>query len=183
MPPLKPKRPKVEPFSLKGDLDTFTEHSLNASVFLKNKSPSIEISFLTPVHACENGRFPLLDAAIIAVCDEEEGLGHKWVKGQTKKTRGEVRRITMHCNHYCFATEQHFVAIDPANHRQGRSNKTNCKAHVNIIRDPEMALWVLNVLDCVHNHAPDIPFRRQGIVAPNQEGPGCYINDCNNYEP
>ena len=140
--PLSEKRPKHN-----------TSIELPLNVLSKQKSTAIDV----PVHACESRRFPSLDAAIIAVCDEEERLGHKWVKGQTKKTGGEVRHITMCCNHYRLPTERHSVAIDPANHRRGRSNKTDCKAHVNIIRETESGLWILNVPDWVHNHAPEIP--------------------------
>jgi hypothetical protein len=130
-PPPKSKcRLKVEPFSPKRD--TSIELSLN--VLSEQKSTAIDISLHpAPVHTCESGRFPSLDAAIIVVCDDKESLGHKWVKGQTKKTGGEVRRITMRCNHYRLPTEQHSVAIDPPNHHRGRSNKTDCKARVNII--------------------------------------------------
>lgn len=129
-PPPKLKHLKVEPFSPKRDtsIEIF-EHPL---IVCSEEKPTIT-NLLTAVHACESKRFPTLDAAILAVCDEEETLGHKWVKGQTKKRGGEVRRITIRCNHYRFPTEQHSVAIDPANHRRGRSSKTGCKAHVNII--------------------------------------------------
>ena len=103
-------------------------------------------------------QFASLDDAIEAVYAEEESLGHKWVKGQTKRgSGGEVRRITLRCNHYRLPTEQHSTTIDPSNHRQGKSNKTNCKAHVNVIRDLESSQWVLNVPNWAHNHPPEIP--------------------------
>ena len=161
-PPPKSKRLKVEPFSPKRDISI----ELPLNVLPEQKSTVI---YPAPVHECESGLFSSLDAAILAVCDEEESLGHKWVRGQTKKTGGEVRHITMRCNHYRFATEQHSVAIDPANHRRGRSNKTDCRAHVNIIRDPLSALWKLNVPDWVHNHAPDIPLGGKASRPPTKK--------------
>jgi hypothetical protein len=167
-PPSKLKLQKVEPsepFTSKRD----TSIECSSIVFSEPEKKFTPSLHPAPVHACESGRFPSLDAAILAVCDEEESLGHKWVKGQTKKTGGEVRRITMRCNHYRFPTERHSVAIDPANHRQGRSNKTDCKAHVNIIRDPESALWMLNVPDWVHNHAPDIPLGGKASRPPTKK--------------
>ena len=149
-PPKSKSHLKVEP---KRNTSESTKLSLTWNVPSEQKS----ISHHVPVHACESRQFPFLDAAIIAVCNEEESLGHKWVKGQMKKMGGEVRRITMRCNHYRLPTEQHSVAIDPANHHQGRSNKMDCRAHVSIIREPESDLWMLNVPDWVHNHALEIP--------------------------
>ena len=97
--------------------DTSIELSLNV-ISLEQKSNAISVNLHpAPVHSCESKWFPSLDAAIIAVCDEEESLGHKWVKGQTKKTKGEVQCITMHCNHYRLPTEHYSVGIDPVNHR------------------------------------------------------------------
>ncbi|KAF8227916.1 hypothetical protein L208DRAFT_1152508, partial [Tricholoma matsutake] len=81
----------------------------------------------------------------------------KWVKGQTKKSsNGDVRRTTLHCNHYRLPLEQHSIAIDPANHCCGRLNKTDCKAHANIICDPQTEQWKLSVADWSHNHEPEI---------------------------
>jgi len=43
-----------------------------------------------PPHTCEDEHFPTLDAAIAAVYDEEEALGHKWVKVVLPRLRLEV---------------------------------------------------------------------------------------------
>lgn len=77
---------KVEPKH-----DTSKSKSIKLSMTWNVPTEQKSINHLAPAHACESGWFPSLDAAIIAVCDEEESLGHKWVKGQTKKTGGEVR--------------------------------------------------------------------------------------------
>ena len=111
-----------------------------------------------------------MQAAIDAVYEEEEALGHKWNKGQTKKSScGEVQRTTLRCNHYRLPTEQHSMAVDPANRRRGKSNKTDCKAHVNITRDPETEQWRLSVADWVHNHEREIPLGGNASRPPTKE--------------
>jgi hypothetical protein len=123
-----------------------------------------------PPHACKSQLFPSLHAAIGAVYDEEEALGHKWVKGQMKKNSGgELQHITLRCNHYHLPEAQHSIDIDPANHRQGKSNKTDCKAHVNIIRDPETEQWKLSIAVWVHNHEPEIPQGGNAIRPPTKK--------------
>lgn len=121
-------------------------------------SPDIPTRQQPPPHASEHQLFSSLHAAIAAVYKEEEDLGHKWVKGQTRKSSsGELRRITLRCNHYRLPLEQHSVGIDPANRRRGKSNKTDCKAHANIIHDSQTEQWQLSVANWAHNHEPEIP--------------------------
>lgn len=92
--------PQKGPHRLKCEispLKQLKQYKLSASPDITNQDPTF-------YHVCESQLFVTLDAAIIAVFDEEESLGHKWVKGQTKKTNGELRRITLRCNHYRFST-------------------------------------------------------------------------------
>ena len=125
---------------------------------LSISSESNIIQFNPPPHICEDQQFASLNDAVEAVYTEEESFGHKWVKGQTKRgSGGDIRRITLRCNHYRLPTECYSTSIDPSNHRQGKSSKTDCKAHVNIIRDLESGQWMFNVPNWAHNHPPDIP--------------------------
>ena len=127
-PPKRKRYPKLEPSPLQHGCSI---EIISADSYSDEKPQQ---NFLVSPHVCEDRRFSSLDEAIQAVYEEEETLGHKWVKGQTKRgSGGEFRRITLRCNHYRLPTERHSIAIDPSNHRQGRSNKTDCKAHVNII--------------------------------------------------
>jgi hypothetical protein len=162
------------------NLVTGTPSPSPKKILLPAREASVEIilvsklsdqkSICAPAHACESQHFPSFDAAIHAVYEEEERLGHKWVKGQTKKSNsGEVRRITLRCNHYRLPSERHSTAIDPANHRQGKSSKSDCKAHVNVIQDPESDQWKLNVPNWVHNHSPAIPSGGKAARPPTKQ--------------
>ncbi|KAJ7016380.1 hypothetical protein C8F04DRAFT_1345415 [Mycena alexandri] len=58
-------------------------------------------------------------------------------------------------NHYREPNPIHRIDIDPSDHRQGKSNRTSCMAHININRTG--AKCHLTLVDIRHNHEPDIP--------------------------
>ncbi|KAJ7637922.1 hypothetical protein DFH06DRAFT_1432525, partial [Mycena polygramma] len=101
-----------------------------------------------------------LDDAIQAVYQAQEALGHKWIRSQVAKdpNTGAIRRHTLRCNRQGQPQETHRMDIDPADHRQGKSGRTGCQAHVNVSRVPGGGgQWHLTIVDGEHNHAPHLP--------------------------
>ncbi|KAJ6485399.1 hypothetical protein C8R47DRAFT_938823, partial [Mycena vitilis] len=101
-----------------------------------------------------------LDEAIKAVYQAQEALGHKWIRSQVAKdpNTGAIRRHTLRCNRQGQPQETHRMDIDPADHRQGKSGRTGCQAHVNVSRMPGgSGQWYLTVVEAEHNHAPHLP--------------------------
>ncbi|KAK7434283.1 hypothetical protein VKT23_020284 [Stygiomarasmius scandens] len=87
--------------------------------------------------------FQTLEEACDAVYQEEERRGHKWIIGQTKICKDNPHQIakqTLRCNHRGVHVPIHGKTIDPSDFRQGKSIKTDCKAHVNVIYDG-IGLW------------------------------------------
>ncbi|KAJ7101678.1 hypothetical protein C8R44DRAFT_549940, partial [Mycena epipterygia] len=97
-----------------------------------------------------------LAEGIAAVNQAQEVLGHKWILAQSvKDANGVLKKRTLRCNRYQDPKESHLMDIDPSDHRQGNSGRTNCKAHVNICR---MGLrWRITTIDATHNHDRSIP--------------------------
>ncbi|KAJ7916706.1 hypothetical protein B0H13DRAFT_1469531, partial [Mycena leptocephala] len=106
----------------------------------------------------KNTVYESLDEGVLAVFEAEEAKGHKWILNQVgrNKQTGEIRRHTLRCNRYREPKESHRMDIDPADHRQGKSGRTNCKAHVNLCA---MAggKWYISVVELDHNHEPHLP--------------------------
>ncbi|KAJ7159152.1 hypothetical protein C8R43DRAFT_863487, partial [Mycena crocata] len=100
--------------------------------------------------------FATLERGQWAVYEHEAQLGHIWRRGQTKRASdGSVRRITLCCNHYGEPKATHSDNIDPSDHREGRTIRTNCTAHVNLASVP--GGWHATVVDWMHNHPPQVP--------------------------
>ncbi|KAK0219568.1 hypothetical protein EDD85DRAFT_780463 [Armillaria nabsnona] len=99
--------------------------------------------------------FPSLEEAEAAVYAHEEKLGHSWRKNQLKTKDGVVKKRTWRCNHCEEPQATHSVAIDPADHRRGRTWRTDCKAHVNANRQAGTGLWRITHIDWTHNHVPE----------------------------
>ena len=100
--------------------------------------------------------FKTLEDARQAVFAQEEALGHKWITKQTKKKNDRVVRVTLRCNRYSNPIPQHLLAIDPSDHRHGRSVRIGCDAHVNVCQ-PVAGGWHVTVTNFKHNHAPLVP--------------------------
>ncbi|KAJ7026265.1 hypothetical protein C8F04DRAFT_1297965 [Mycena alexandri] len=90
-----------------------------------------------------------------AIFANQEQHGHKWIRGQRKMVDGAMTKRTLRCNHYREPNPIHRIDIDPSDHRQGKSNRTSCMAHININRTG--AKCHLTLVDIRHNHEPDIP--------------------------
>lgn len=91
-----------------------------------------------------------------AVYDLEASRGHIWRIGQTKKVNDAPKRITLRCNHYYRHTPAHLHTIDPSDHREGKTIKTDCMAHVNLSRRVD-GTWHVSMTDWKHNHPPQLP--------------------------
>ncbi|KAJ7096840.1 hypothetical protein C8R44DRAFT_643740 [Mycena epipterygia] len=114
--------------------------------------------------------FETLDEAIHAIYSHQEEVGHKWVFGQSYKTdAGVLTKRTLRCNRYRNATPTHRLDIDPSDYRQGKSAKTQCKAHVNVNRLPASTKWYLSLVDLQHNHEREIPIGGAASRPPTQE--------------
>lgn len=99
-------------------------------------------------HSWEEGK--------VAIFAREERLGHKWRIGQSKKLEGSRKKVTLRCNHYYHHRPTHSNAIDPSDHRRGKTIKTNCTAHVNLNRIAN-SIWHVTFIDWTHNHDREIP--------------------------
>lgn len=101
--------------------------------------------------------FPSFELGRDAVFEREARLGHIWCMGQTKRGSSDsVRRITLRCNHYGQTKSSHRPDIDPSDYRTGRTNRTECSAHVNLVAVAGGG-WNVTVIDWGHNHPPEVP--------------------------
>ncbi|KAF8959344.1 hypothetical protein BDZ97DRAFT_1667343, partial [Flammula alnicola] len=92
-----------------------------------------------------------------AIYTREERLGHHWRIGQSKTDNWKNRKkITFRCNHYYQHVPVHSIDLDPADHRKGKSIRTDCQAHVNVSRQ-DGGKWRITLVDWEHNHPREIP--------------------------
>ncbi|KAF8802885.1 hypothetical protein BYT27DRAFT_7004133, partial [Phlegmacium glaucopus] len=97
-----------------------------------------------------------IDEAEVAIYAREEALGYRWKRAQVEKDDyGQLKKRTFRCNCYYHHTPIHTVGIDPSDHRQGKTIKTGCKAHVNVNRKGSQ--WVITLVSWDHNHPRQIP--------------------------
>jgi hypothetical protein len=97
-----------------------------------------------------------IDEAEAAIYAREEALGYHWKRAQVEKDNyGQLKKRTFRCNCYYHHTPTHAVGIDPSDHRQGKTIKTGCKAHVNVNR--KGLQWVITLVSWDHNHPRQIP--------------------------
>lgn len=97
-----------------------------------------------------------IDEAEAAIYAREEALGYHWKRAQVEKDKyGQLKKRTFRCNCYYHHTPIHAVGIDPSDHRQGKTIKTGCKAHVNVNRKGSQ--WVITLVSWDHNHPRQIP--------------------------
>ena len=91
-----------------------------------------------------------------AIYAREEALGYQWKRAQVEKDKyGQLKKRTFRCNCYYHHTPVHAVGIDPSDHRQGKTIKTGCKAHVNV--NCKGSQWVITLVSWDHNHPRQIP--------------------------
>ncbi|KAJ7239683.1 hypothetical protein C8J57DRAFT_1245797 [Mycena rebaudengoi] len=93
-----------------------------------------------------------------AVYQCQEALGHKWIIGQSYSDDGVLKKRTLRCNRSRRPKETHRMDIDPSDHRQGRSGRTDCQARVNITRmSGHLQQWHITLVDGTHNYDRSIP--------------------------
>ncbi|KAJ7163201.1 hypothetical protein C8R46DRAFT_866195, partial [Mycena filopes] len=121
-------------------------------------APEQENRSLETVDVVRTGSFfSTFEQAQAAVYSREARLGHIWRVGQTRRANdGSIRRVTLRCNHYGDPKPIHRDDIDPSDHRAGRTIRTSCSAHVNMVVVPGGG-YHASVVDWAHNHPPQVP--------------------------
>lgn len=116
-------------------------------------------------------QFSSLEMALKIVYEYCESRGYKFVKGQSKKAKdgGPLKKRTLRCSAYREPAYSHSLKVDPADHRNGRSAKTNCQAHVNLNRTLGTDVWTLTTADWAHNCTPTIPIGGKAQRPPTEE--------------
>ncbi|KAJ6522750.1 hypothetical protein B0H19DRAFT_1277240 [Mycena capillaripes] len=147
------RKPKIE-----SALSEFKTKSTSLS--LPNASANQARQFVVAFGPIKVGNiYPSFHAGMAAVLEAQAALGHKFIKGQSiKDDNGVLRRQTLRCNRYRNPKETHRSDIDPSDYRKGKSGRTDCHAHVNLVRvlGPQV-FWHISVVDASHNHAPHVP--------------------------
>jgi hypothetical protein len=84
----------------------------------------------------------------------QKSLGFEWRKSQcTKKRNGMKRKQVLRCRCYGEHEFTHDSQIDPADHREGKTIKKGCMAHLNL-NICDNGEWRITLIDFVHNHPP-----------------------------
>jgi hypothetical protein len=109
-----------------------------------------------------------------AIYAHEARLGHCWRIAQGKiDQHGNRKKVTFCCNHYYHAVPVHSTVIDPADHRRGKTIKTECLAHVNINCISNSSLYHVTLTHWDHNYPREIPegapIRRKPTAAKKAE--------------
>jgi hypothetical protein len=93
-----------------------------------------------------------------AVYAREARLGHRWRIAQGKIDKhGNRKKVTFRCNHYYHAIPVHSPTLDPADHRHGKTIKTQCSAHVNVNRIASSSFYHITLTHWDHNHPREVP--------------------------
>lgn len=102
--------------------------------------------------------FDTIEMGIQAVYDQELEHGHIWRKGQSyKDSHGQIKKLTLCCNLYQDPQPIHKVNIDPNDHRNGKTKRTGCMAHVNDTRVAGSSTdWYISTAVFDHNHGSEI---------------------------
>lgn len=107
----------------------------------------------SPTNLFIGDQFESLEVAEAAVKRDAEESGFVMVRGQSYKGEdGGLQKLTMRCKCYRLPKEKHGMAVHPADHREGRSFRTGCLAHVNIRRVAGSDRFYLSLVDTGHNH-------------------------------
>jgi hypothetical protein len=105
--------------------------------------------------------FESIEEAQRCIYAREANRGHRWRRGQSKKVDSasamQLKKLTLRCNHYYQHKPTHLMAIDPSDHRKGKTIKTGCGAHVNLNLTHGSTLWQVTLVDWEHNHPREIP--------------------------
>lgn len=110
--------------------------------------------------------FPTLDEAVNAVLVDAEARRIVMRRAQKYDDDAGVKKVTVCCQCYQKPRETHNPAVHPGNQRRGRSNRTDCMAHVNINRIPGSSEYYLTLIQDTHNHPPTLPVGGKARRAP-----------------
>ncbi|KAH7903228.1 hypothetical protein BJ138DRAFT_1020965, partial [Hygrophoropsis aurantiaca] len=115
--------------------------------------------------------FRNLEEATNCVYARERNRGHRWRRGQSKKSErdGKLKKLILRCNHYYHSTPTHSPFLDPSDHRKGKTVKTDCDAHVNLNHILGTEQWKVTFIKWEHNHDREIPIGGVIPKPPTQE--------------
>ncbi|KAF6755021.1 hypothetical protein DFP72DRAFT_751269, partial [Ephemerocybe angulata] len=100
-------------------------------------------------------------------------LGHEWVTGQGNSyADGNKKKVTFRCKCYRRRTPVHDQTLDPSQHRQGKTAKTDCMAHVNVNYQKTLGCWRITTCDLEHNHPPLLPEGARPRPRPSEKQKG-----------
>ena len=120
--------------------------------------PALRLVKPAPGIVCKGSVFGSWEDAREAIYAREARLGHCWRIAQGKIDKhGNRKKVTFRCNHYYHAVPVHSATIDPADHRHGKTIKTECFAHVNVNRITNSSLYHITLTNWDHNHTREIP--------------------------
>jgi hypothetical protein len=100
--------------------------------------------------------WPTLEEAEAAICLEMERHGNRFRRSQSKRGPAGIKKLTLRCSCYGSYVPVHKLSVDPAEHREGRTGKTGCSAHININGSP-LGGYSVTTIELDHNHPPTIP--------------------------
>lgn len=125
------------------------------------KESSADRSISTIGHPIAVGSvFESIEEAQRCIYAREANRGHRWRRGQSKHVGDsavQLKKLTLRCNHYHQHEPTHSMAIDPSDHRRGKTIKTGCNAHVNLNLIRGSTLWQVTLTNWDHNHPREIP--------------------------
>ncbi|KIO20037.1 hypothetical protein M407DRAFT_30297 [Tulasnella calospora MUT 4182] len=114
--------------------------------------------------------YDTLELAEAAVKLDAEEHGFIMVRGQSiKEEDGTIRKRTMRCKCYRQPVEYHDLSLHPSDHREGKSFRTGCFAHVNIRRVNGSPSFYLSLVDTSHNHLRTLPLGGHAQSRPTEQ--------------
>ncbi|KIJ41712.1 hypothetical protein M422DRAFT_255332 [Sphaerobolus stellatus SS14] len=112
--------------------------------------------------------YKTLDAPKAAITAYEEGCGFKMHAGQSKcmsvQSGHLIKKLTMHCHGYGKPGQTHNMVVDPSDHCEGHSVKTDCMCHYNLNRVSYTDVFTLTLVNYSHNHGQNLAI---GAKAPH----------------
>ncbi|KIO25451.1 hypothetical protein M407DRAFT_25261 [Tulasnella calospora MUT 4182] len=102
----------------------------------------------------EGDTFSTVEEAIQAITDEAETTGFVMRRGEQKLCNDgiTIKKVTLRCQSYGLPSKHHDLRVHPADLWKGKTNRTGCKAHVNINRVQGSSDYHVTTIDNNHNH-------------------------------
>ena len=132
-------------------------------------SPSLASATLSPSPDLVGTIFESLELAKETIYAYQEAKGFKFVHGQSKRDdQGELRKLMLRCTSTGAPRHTHNPAIDPADHRKGRTIRTGCGALANLNRVRDTNYFILSSAVWEHNHL-GLPKGARVLRPPNEQ--------------